>query len=693
MGRQLVPDRVQIKLLYISFGIANGAKISIYLIQVFILLTASLGIGLQFGSTRKSLTYSFIVGFFTFTSLLSLIYLVIPSKWEITARQLSWLVIFLILILWVRIYLKKFLVFNSKVLINEFGALIILLTIIPIYLTFNIRYHSSPDNHGFGIATAYINSHFSYNYLTQDYLSATGLEKPIFLGQRTPFLDSTWHILDTQLRFTSDMVFTVGRIGFPVLGAITGSQLQNVDAFTSFVLILGIMSMWILGFLILRLSKNLFSATRNLLVTKANNLDKSNKFESVIVIKKEWLWQLLIGLSPWLLVLVIEGAVTQIYLILAVLFQLNLITEYIAFKKHNMKIILYVGPIFISVVYPSGFIFYIGICGLFALLINGIAARTFNLSAKEVTRSNIHILLSLVAVLPITMYLTRYTFIDVIKNFLKGAANRPYDLGPITIFDVLPIFGQRIRTLYPSDVNQAFSPIINSATPGMISLLFLVLIILVITLTLTIKFKKNGFLTSSILILPLILVLLPLRRLYEASTGTAWFPYFYFRDLTLLGALGTPILLALLLFIVGYKTSVLEYFKGPITVISLLLCMLSTNNLLSNFKESSREFNIVKNYGFSDSIRKNLFVSDVPEQSFLVMAMYGEFRLLTDGWNPELISNIDGNKFDVQYMQMDDRGHLITKKIGTFEIPKNMKLNGSVNVADIQKIEGFKGSK
>ena len=114
---------------------------------------------------------------------------------------------------------------------------------------------------------------------------------------------------------------------------------------------------------------------------------------------------------------------------------------------------------------------------------------------------------------------------------------------------------------------------------------------------------------------------------------------------------------------------------------------------MSNFKDSSREFNIVKNYGLSDSIPKNLFVSDLPEQSFLVMAMYGEFRLLTDGWNPELISNIDGNKFDVQYMQMNDRGHLITKKIGTFEIPKNMKLNGSISAADIQKIEGFKGSK
>jgi hypothetical protein len=183
-----------------------------------------------------------------------------------------------------------------------------------------------------------------------------------------------------------------------------------------------------------------------------------------------------------------------------------------------------------------------------------------------------------------------------------------------------------------------------------------------------------------------------MKRLYEAKAGTAWFPYFYFRDLTLIGSLGAPILASLIALIVINKSSVLVYFRGSITIISIILCMLSTNNLLSNFKINSREFNVVKNYGFSDSSSKILFVSDKPEQSFVVMAMYGEFRLLTDGWNPELISNIDGEIFDVQYMQFDNRGYLITKKIGTFEIPKNMKLYGPITANDIQKIQGFKGS-
>jgi hypothetical protein len=515
------------------------------------------------------------------------------------------------------------------------------------------------------------------------------LDKPIFLGQQTPLLDSTWHILDTQLRFTADMVFQVGRIGFPVLGAVTGSNLQTVDAFASYVLILGILSMWILGFLTLRLTKNLFLITKNLKEKKENYAENLSKFEKTQIIKKEWLWQLIIGLSPWLLVLVVEGAVTQIYLILAILLQLNLITEYIALRKFNLKSLLYIGPIFISVVYPNGFILYIGICGLFAFVVNAIASGTFNSNIKEVARNNVHIFLSLMAVLPITIYLTRYTFVEIIKNFLKGAGNRPYDIGPVPIFDIMPIFGQRLRTLNPSDVNQSFSPIINSAAPGLISLLFLAFTILVLVVILTIKFKKDGLLISLLLIFPLILIFLPLKRLHQSSI--AWFPYFYFRDLTLLAALGTPILLAMFTLILAKKANLLDYFKTPITFIATILCILSTNNLLGNFKDSSREFNVVKSYNFSEFTDKDLFVSTLPDHSFFIMAMYGKFRLLTDGWNPELISNIDGNNFNVYYIHKDGKGYLITKKIGKFEISNNSKLVGSISLKDIQSIPGFTG--
>jgi hypothetical protein len=74
------------------------------------------------------------------------------------------------------------------------------------------------------------------------------------------------------------------------------------------------------------------------------------------------------------------------------------------------------------------------------------------------------------------------------------------------------------------------------------------------------------------------------------------------------------------------------------------------------------------------------------------MAMYGKFLLLTDGWQPELISNIDGTKFDVFNLTLDSNGELVSVKIGTFDIEKNMKLAGNITNSDIQKISGFKQS-
>jgi len=666
----------------------NGETITTFVFQFCLLFTACLGIGLQFSSIRNSLQKSFIVGFFILTSILSLIYVIVPKNWELTAGQLFWPLIVLLSILWMKIYRRKYLNLRLKYIFSELGLLIFLLLIIPMYLSYNIRYHSSPDNHGFGITTAYINNHFSYSYLANDFMGATGLDKPIFLGQKTPLLDSTWHILDTQLRFASDMVFTVGRIGFPVLAAVIGSQFQTIDAFSSFVLLLGIISMWCLGFLTLQLIKNLYSAISSIVVNSGDNNGRKTIAPVPEIIKKEWIAQSIIAFSPWLLIYVVEGAITQTYLILAILLQLNLITEYIAFQKSKSKLILLFSPIFISVVYPSGFIFYIGVCGFYSLLLIFLMKKKMNLNLVNSLLRNGQIFLSLLAVLPLTLILTRYTFVDIIKNFLKGANNRPYDLGPVPIFDVLPIFGQRLRTENGQIDGLSFSPILNTATPGLAHLAILTTITLVTSIVLIIKYKKSGIVTSALLALPIILIYLPIRRLINSDQS--WFPYFYFRDLTLIASLGIPILLALIMIIFSNKLGFLRYFKTIFITFSLVAVSLSTNNLIKDFRISSTEFNVAKNIKFSELSPNSLFVSDAPDHTFFVMAMYGRFNLLTDGWSPELISNIDGTLFDVLYIKKNDEGKLVYSKIGTFEIQKDMKLSGNISVLDIQKINGFK---
>jgi hypothetical protein len=137
----------------------------------------------------------------------------------------------------------------------------------------------------------------------------------------------------------------------------------------------------------------------------------------------------------------------------------------------------------------------------------------------------------------------------------------------------------------------------------------------------------------------------------------------------------------------------LKYMSRVLTVFLIAMMCNSTHNLLKNFEKSSSEFNIVKNYNFKSPNSNILFVSDKPTQQFLVMAMYGEFNLLTDGWEPELLSAINGTNFDVFYLNQNSAGELTSNKIGTFEIGTNMKLGGGIITAeDMQKIPGFRKS-
>jgi hypothetical protein len=379
-------------------------------------------------------------------------------------------------------------------------------------------------------------------------------------------------------------------------------------------------------------------------------------------------------------------------MIVAVLWQMYISTEYISSNKHNFNLALYASPIFISVVYPSGFIFYLGFCGLFVLSLILIQKSAGKKSLFQSLKSNKHILYSMISILPITIYLTRYTFSQVIENFLKGANNRPYDLGPIPIFDLLPIYGQKIRPIAPQPNGQAFTPILESADEGIIQLILVLVIISALLLILILVHKKSGLLVSALFILPVILVYLPLRRLLNADK--LWYPYFYFRDLTLIASLAFPIGIAITVFL---SRAVLirlnkKLLIAVFSVATITLVFNSTHALLGNYRMLSKNFNVVEEYNFKENASSVLFVSDSPNHEFFVMAMYGKFHLLTDGWQPELISNINGTKFDVFNIDFDSKGNLVTMKIGTFNIEKNMKLGGIITNSDIQNIPGFQRS-
>ena len=98
----------------------------------------------------------------------------------------------------------------------------------------------SPDNHGFGATFSYFHENFSFQSLVSEFKNITELDKAVHLGQPTPIFNSVWNIPDSRLRFTADMIFTVGRLGLPALMSVVSSFQEPSSAFLTIMIVLGI---------------------------------------------------------------------------------------------------------------------------------------------------------------------------------------------------------------------------------------------------------------------------------------------------------------------------------------------------------------------------------------------------------------------------------------------------------------------
>ena len=130
------------------------------------------------------------------------------------------------------------------------------------------------------------------------------------------------------------------------------------------------------------------------------------------------------------------------------------------------------------------------------------------------------------------------------------------------------------------------------------------------------------------------------------------------------------------------KTSVLSFVSGFALVISLY----QTSLMLNNYSEKSKSLFVAKNSELSTLINNSknaLFVSENPSQEFLTLAMYGKFRMITDGWEPELIPQIDGNVFRV-YNLVWKSNKVDFEYIGNLNTPD--RISGNLNLEKIKEL-------
>lgn len=539
------------------------------------------------------------------------------------------------------IYILLFLIFIGCFFINNLNLL---------------RFHSSPDNHGFAATIGSFIHNYSYHDLRTEFMRYTGLNEAIHIGQKTPLLNSVWNIADTRLRYASDMVFTVGRLGAPLWGACIIPLFDPIDSFPSFMIAMGLLTA-------LMFSSNIKEII--LSISPIQNKALPPFFFTILLF------------SPFISIYILEGTLTQFLMLTAAGYYICEIINYLKEGANNDNSILkiLICNIFVSITYPNGIILM--------ALISALSIPFFFRKDRNIKKI-FNLILMLIINLTLGYFLLGSALLHQIKVFLSGISGIPYNLSLISIFDFLS-WGTNALEFSPSK-NSTTGYINNNVALFKYKYLtaFLNSIpLLIYTCISLFTFKKIGF--KLIALWPILSLFTALSIIPTLNMGS-FHPYIYARNLSNFILIGFPIFCCAIVTAYSMAGRKIKIF------VLALLSAISINSIYSffektsKFKENSEPFTIIrdmneyKKLDFANSI----IVSDFPLHSISALSLYGPVFYLTDNWNPRFYS-----------YQFPGRRNLIyaTKKGGeyNFESMGNVLINnymdGPINASEIKKLD------
>lgn len=498
-----------------------------------------------------------------------------------------------------------------------------------------LRFHSSPDNHGFAATIGTFINNYSYHDLRQEFIRYTGLSEAIHLGQKTPLLNSVWNIADVRLRYTSDMIFTVGRLGLPLWGASMIPLFNSLDGFTSFMVAMGIFAAFMFSLNI-----------RDIIVSLTNY---NNKYILLPLIT-------ILLFSPFVTIYILEGTLTQFFLLTAASYYISELIIYFKSSKYDYNCILkmLICNIFISLSYPNGVILMSTI---------SIISFPYFLIKYRSPRKIVVIISILILNYLISYLLLGEALLHLTKSFLSGVSGVPYNLSIISIFDFL---SWGTNALEFASVTGPGTGFINN-NASLLKFKFLIPILnliplLAFTIICIITFKKIGY--KLFLLWPIfaLFTILPILQLINI---TSFHTYIYARNLSNFILIGYPIFCAGVMslnFLISRKNRIF---------ISAFFALIAGNSIYSfvnstkSFEYLSKPFNIIHDIAEYDNLNfsNSIIVSETPDHAISSLAIYGPVFYLTDNWNPRFYSNHFPNYINIIFA-MKDGDNYSFKKIG-----------------------------
>jgi hypothetical protein len=573
------------------------------------------------------------------------------------------------------------------------GLLIALVVALYAIGLFSLRYHSSPDNHGFIAAISYLRDNPSLSLLEDEFQKESGATSPAALGQPTSRLDSTWNTPDARLRFAADMVLTVGRIGLPA--ALASLTLFSRSSETLGQLIL--LSSWIgivaIGCGIARVVEELKY------LRSSQSLLQSTPFPTytgLVVVTVT---------SPLLTVMLVEGTATQVWTLAVSVSTLAMVLRItrnrVSGIGQSWPPMLAVGPLFLAVVYPHGLI----VCSIILLMgvVLGLATE-YRLQRKYLPV--FYPYLSCLAVcVPVIYRTSRHTLIPMLKQFMSGVSGAPYNLGFLSWEGVAVWILSPVRFATVTGPGSGFVPVPeNTLASGIQFIIVFATCLLVLLLgSRPLTVQKVTTITGVTLVGCACSIPYLRYALNNASTANS---YLFNRNLALGVVFVAPLLASTLSIVSDFMFSRFHLSahrwiligSGFVIVVAQILPFWQATR---DFQKFSTPFAEEVDDSVLSAISRNnsVFLSEKPEHRYFQLTAWGEFRYLTDGWEPRLGAcyydqscgaNDFRSEFEVFWLSdhtSNGNSVIMAELIGTLNV--RVPIDGPIFLRDLLDIAAF----
>lgn len=612
-----------------------------------------------------------VVGFFLIVIIQAIVGLILPSFISLDARSLSLsLMVFILATALIKRNKFKPKGKDFKLTFWGFGFAVVLMIYFICGVT-SIRFHSSPDNHGFAATISLLSENTGFSHFQDSFMHVTGSTVPAFLDGPTALLRSPWNILDARQRFASDMVLTVGRYGLPLVMSTLWTWVPPVEGFETLMIFFGIFGVW-------TISISMISSVHSLIT----HIDarRGDKFVSIPSMIKAFS-VLFICLSPLATLLILEGTVTQIWMLAAVAWQFSMHLSRITLKLNHKKnlamnfLILGLAPLFTAVSYPHGLILMLPIIAvgtLIELLLN-------SHPIKLLQRISVLYSILFLVVLGVLFRTVRFTFLPMAAKFIKGISGAPFNLGLFSITDAIFWKGSSFVFTHPKS-GTTFGIIRNSVTANQVELIYFLLILVLIFSCWWRYPDKRKLLCVYALIGSIFIIPMTRMRVWD-SQGNA---YIYSRHVGNFLTISMPVLIALLFISLRNSTGIFSrWWKARIKLvlaIALVFQIILFSNATKEFKQSSEPFLVDSSLLLTDrDLGSALLFTTTPNHRVFALSLFGSVNYLTDDWQPRLLpSSITYNCY---YLQIDMQGSITAQLIGTLR-PTHI-IDGPVTVQDL----------